>query len=272
MTRSPRSLARIALGLVLLVRTTALANVLPIPLAHVRGPLLGWPEPGFDLAWGGLVLPASVRIGLCVARTIAVLAFLLGIRARIAGLVAGTCGFLALSQDPLGFVFTLHVLFAGTMVLALTDTASDAASDADEASSTRLLTLFVASIYVYSALSKLQSEWLSGRTLLALAEDGLLGGAIAGALIAHPALRAAAAVAVFLVELALPALLLVTRTRRVGIRVALALHAAFEIAAHPDVMGWVMAALLLSVWRPAAAALPAASERRAAAEARAPGP
>jgi hypothetical protein len=270
--RAPRALARVALGLVLLVRTTALANLLPIPLAHVRGPLLGWPEPGFDLAWGGLVLPASVRIVLCVVRTIAALAFLLGIRARIAGLVAGTCGFLALSQDPLGFVFTLHVLFAGTMVLALTNAATDAASDADEVSSTRLLTLFIASIYVYSAIAKLQSEWLSGRTLLALAEDGLLGGAIAAALIAHPALRAATAVAVFLVELALPALLLVTRTRRLGIGVALALHASFEIAAHPDVMGWVMAALLLSVWRPAAAAPPAASERRAAAEARAPDP
>ncbi len=266
--RSPRSLARVALGLVLLVRTTALANLLPIPLAHVRGPLLGWPEPGFDLAWGGLVLPASVRIALCVVRTVAALAFLLGLRARTAGLVAGTCGFLALSQDPLGFVFTLYVLFAGTMVLALTD----AATDADEGSSTRLLTLFVASIYVYSALAKLQGEWLSGRTLLALAEDGLLSGPIAALLIAHPALRAAAAVAVFLVELALPALLLVARTRRLGIGVALALHASFELGAHPDVMGWVMAALLFSVWRPAAAALRAASEQPAAAEARAPDP
>jgi hypothetical protein len=247
--RSPRGVARIALGLVFLVRTTALANVLPIPLAHVRGPLFGWPDSGFDLAWGGLVLPASVRIALCVARTIAAMAFLLGIRARIAGVVAGACGFVALSQDPLGFVFTLYVLFAGTMVLALTD----ASSDADEASSTRLLTLFISSIYVYSALAKLQTEWLSGRTLLALAQDGLLSGAMAAALIAHPALRAVAAIAVFFIEAALPGLLLVTRTRRLAILVALALHASFELAAHPDVMGWVMAALLLSVWRPAAA-------------------
>jgi hypothetical protein len=280
-----RGLARIALGALFLVRTTALANLLPIPLAHVRGPLFGWPEAGFDLAWGGLVLPTSVRIALGVVRTVAALAFLLGIRARVAGLMAGACGFLALSQDPLGFVFTLYVLFAATMALALTDATSRLAlvpdPPVDEESSTRLLAIFVASIYVYSALAKLQSEWLSGRTLLALAEDRLLGGFVATLLIDHPGLRSPAAVAVFLVELSLPALLLVPRTRRLAIVVALLLHATFEVAAHPDVMGWVMAALLLalssssrrslSASRRAAASV-AASEPRAAAEARAPGP
>ena len=246
-----RALARIALGTLLVVRTTPLANLLPIPLAHVRGPLFGWPQAGFALAWGGLVLPAAIQIALCVVRTIAALAFVTGVRARVSGIVAGACGFVALSQDPLGFVFTLYVLFAATIVVALTDATTRLAlvpdRPTDAASSERLLALFVASIYAYSAAAKLQSEWLSGRTLLALAEDGLLGGSVASLLVHHPALPSPAAVGVFLIELALPVLLLLRRTRRLAVFVALGLHATFEVAAHPDVMGWVMAALLLSL-------------------------
>jgi hypothetical protein len=264
-----RGIARIALGTLLVVRTTPLANLLPIPLAHVRGPLFGWPDTGFHLAWGGLVLPAGFQIALCVVRTIAVLAFAAGLRARVAGIVAGACGFVALSQDPLGFVFTLYVLFAATIVVALTDGTSRFALIPDRPtedatfgqSSERLLVLFVASVYAYSAAAKLQSEWLSGGTLLALAEDKLLGSYFASLLIDHPALRSTAAVGVFLIELSLPVLLLVRRTRRLAVFIALGLHATFEIAAHPDVMGWVMAALLLSLSgrslsasRPAAAA------------------
>ena len=104
----------------------------------------------------------------------------------------------------------------------------------------------MASIYAYSALAKLQGEWLSGGTLRALAEDGLVDGFFASLLVAHPALRAAAAIGIFLIELALPALLVSRRTRRPAILVALALHVTFELAAHPDVMGFVMATLLLS--------------------------
>jgi hypothetical protein len=263
-----RALARIALGTLFIARTTPLANLLPIPLAHVGGPLFGWPEAGFHLAWGGLVLPAGVQIALCVVRTVAALAFVIGVRARVAGVVAGACGFVALSQDPLGFVFTLYVLFAATLVLALTDGTSRFALVPDRPmgdaafgqSSERLLALFVASIYAYSAAAKLQGEWVSGGTLLALAEDKLLGRYLASLLIDHPALRSTAAVGVFLIELSLPVLLLVRRTRRLAVFVALGLHATFEVAAHPDVMGWVMATLLLTVSRPAATAI-ASSER-----------
>jgi hypothetical protein len=254
-----RALARIALGALFVVRTTALANLLPIPLAHVSGPLLGWPAAGFALAWGGLVLPPGIQIALCVVRTIAAASFMIGVRARVSGLVAGACGFVALSQDPLGFVFTLYVLFAATMVVALTDATTHlavvpdrATGEAEGASSAQLVALFVASIYAYSAVAKLQGEWLSGRTLLALAEDGLVDGLFAPLLVAHPALRAAAAIGVFLIELGLPVLLVIRRTRRSAIYLALALHATFELTAHPDVMGFVMATLLLSCSKQAA--------------------
>ena len=40
--------------------------------------------------------------------------------ARAAGIVAGLCGIVALSQDPFGFIFTLYTLFVGVIVLAMT--------------------------------------------------------------------------------------------------------------------------------------------------------
>jgi hypothetical protein len=239
-TKSRLDLARVLLGIVLVVRTTPLVNALPIPLARVHGPLYGWPESGFAFAWGGLALPPSVRIAACVVRTAASALFLFGVRPRIAGIVAGACGLVAMSQDPFGFVFTMYVLFLGTMALALRDAA--------------LLRIFVAAIYGWSALAKMHGEWLSGRTLAALAEDELLSGPIARALLEHATLRVAAACSVFGVELCLGPLLLWRRTRRAAFFVALATHAGFEVAARPDVMGFVMASLLVG------AALPDANE------------
>jgi hypothetical protein len=224
--------ARIALGLVFLVRTTQLVNALPFPLARVRAPLYGWPEPGFVFAWQGLALPASVRIVACIVRTIAAALFVLGVRPKISGVVAGALGLLAMSQDPFGFVFTLYVLFLGTIVLALCDAA--------------LARIFVAAVYGWSALAKMHGEWLSGRTLHALAEDALLSPTFARLLLDHDTLRVVAAWSVFVAELALGPLLLVRRTRRAAFFAALALHAGFELGARPDVMGLVVTPLLIA--------------------------
>jgi hypothetical protein len=247
----PLAVARIALGVIFLLRTTPLANALSLafPLAAVRGPLFGWPEPGWPFAWDGLVLPDGVRIAACIVRTLAAILLVLGVRARAAGLVAGACGFVALSQDPFGFVFTLHTLFLGTMVLALTDAGCDLALVPERrlgaASGARLAHLFVASIYAWSAVAKAQPEWLSGDTLRALAEDGLLNAPAARVLLAHAGLRAAAAWSVFAAEAALPALLLAHRTRRAAVVLACIMHLFFEFGARPDVMGLVMGALLV---------------------------
>lgn len=234
-----QKLARIALGVVFVVRTTPLANLLPIPLAHVRGPLLGWPEPGWHFAWGGVVLPDSVRMAACIVRTLAAVLFLLGVKPRITGIMAGLLGLVALSQDPFGFIFTLYTLFLGTIVLAL--------AEGDEV---RLVHLFLASIYAWSAIAKMQSEWLSGGTLLALAEDGLLSSHVVPLLLHHPAWRLAAAYGTFAIELILPVILLIPRTRMLAFAVAVGLHLTFELTAHPDVMGWVMGALLLTLLPP----------------------
>jgi hypothetical protein len=243
------SIARIALGIVLVVRTTALANLLPIPLAHVRGPLLGWPDDGAAFAWGGLLLPPSVRIAFAIVRTVAAVCFLAGIRARLAGLVAGALGFVALSQDPFGFVFTLHALLLGTIAIALGDGASSRAlvpdREVDPVSSSKLLAAFVASVYAWSAIAKLDTEWLSGRTLLALAEDGLVTPFVRAVLLGTAWTRAPLARAVLLAEVGLAVAVALGKRPRAVLAVALSFHFVLEFATRPDVMSFVIGALLV---------------------------
>lgn len=247
----PLALARVLLGVVLLVRTTALANLLPIPLAHVRGPLLGWPQPGVAFAWGGLVLPDGAKIGVAIARTLCCLLFLLGVRARIAGLFAGALGYVTLSQDPFGFVFTLHALFLGTLALALGDATTELALRPERpvsaSSSARLLRFLLSSIYAWSALAKLRGEWLRGSTLQALAEDGLVTPPFRSLLLREPTFRIASAWSVAIAELVLAVGMIVvpTRLRRVLLAFALVFHLGLELATRPDVMGFVMTALLV---------------------------
>ena len=69
-------------------------------------------------------------------------------------------------------------------------------------------------------------------------------------LLGSAARRAAAAQIVVALELALPALLLWPRTRRVGLALAFAFHAVLEVVAAPDLFGWEMGALLLCFWEP----------------------
>src|SRR5258706_10170175 len=108
--------SRVVLGTLFLVRTTPL--LAPLHLKELRGtsPLLGWP----DDRWHGsptLELPEGAVAALCVARTAAAIAFLLGVEARAAGLVAGVAGYLVLLQQPFAFMATLHLLYQGTILL-----------------------------------------------------------------------------------------------------------------------------------------------------------
>lgn len=246
-------MARIALAILFLVRTTPLANYLFIPLARMRAPLFGWPEPGWSMAWGDLVVGDQVRRTACVVRTVAAVCFLLGIRARAAGVVAGVLGLFALSQDPFAFIFTLYVLFVATIALALTDAASHLALWPDPRppvgvrASVTFLAVVVATVYAWSGIAKLRVEWLDGSALLALADDGFLTPLVTPVLRAHASLRLVVAWGAALVELGLAASLLLGATRRSALIVAVAMHFAFEVAVRPDVMGWVMAALLLAL-------------------------
>lgn len=242
--------ARIALGTVLLIRTTALANLLPMPLAHVDGPLYGWPRDGWPIAWAGVILPDGIERAAAIARTVAAVAFLIGVRGRLAGTLAGALGLLAMSQDPFGFIYTLYTLFLGTIVLANTDATSMLALRPDPRldvpSSLTLVRVVVASIYVWAAIAKMRGAWLDGRVLLVLAEERLLVGKTARLIVEHAHVRIAAAWTAMAAELGIGLGLLFDRTRLVAIGVALVMHGVFEVAARPDVMGLVMASLLVA--------------------------
>jgi hypothetical protein len=223
---------RIAIGAIFLLRTTPL--LAPFGFRFTQVPLVGWPEPGFRVSLLGL--PAWLVAALAIARTIAALSFTIGYRARIAGVIATTCGYLALSTDALGYVNSLHLLFLATLVLALVDARS-------MKTSVWLVRALPLSVYVFSAIAKLNAQFLSGDAIRGFCEDRYIRGPIAS--LACPHARAMS-ITTIVAEMTLPIVLAIPRTRRVAIFVALGFHLVVELAMHPDVFGWVMAVLLAS--------------------------
>jgi hypothetical protein len=242
--------ARVALGAVFLFRTTPLANLYPSPLCWVDGPLFGWPVPGWRAAWLGLALPATIVAFLCVVRTVAAGLFTLGVATRVSGLTACLCGLAVMAQDTFSFSFTRYILFLGTGVLAIADAGASLAVRpsriGDARASLRLVRAFVASIYAWSAVAKMRAPWLDGTTLGALHAGHFLHGRLVDFVAATAPTRAAASIAVVVLELALGPLLLAHRTRALGLAAALTMHALYEVSAQPDVMGLVMMSLLCS--------------------------
>ena len=104
--------------------------------------------------------------------------------------------------------------------------------------------LWVASIYVWAGIAKLRPDWMSGRLLAALLDEGAIHGRLAGWLLATTGRRAAIAPAVAVGEIALGFALLARPTRRVAIVAAVAGHALLQAAVAPDFFGFAMVVLL----------------------------
>jgi len=172
------------------------------------------------------------------------------VRARAAGLLAGALGYVTVLQDPARFFTTHHVIFLGTMLLACTDAVAACALRPAErrspTSSAWLIRAWVASIYVWAAVAKLTADWFDGRTLALLVREGLFRPFVASTLLSTDAKRSVVAWCVVLTELALAPLLLIPRTRRYGLMLAVAFHLGLEWAASPDLFGWAMISLLLA--------------------------
>ena len=249
--RSLLACSRISFGAIALVRTTPLFGVF-FPAREVAvWPLAGWPEIGWHATLGP-PLPAWALGGLCVLRTLAWASFTLGVRARAAGLVAASAGALVASQDLLAFTSTSHLLLTGTVLLAVVDSSTTLAirptpvtSFASSATACRAV---VAAVYGWAALAKLHSSWLDGRTFEALAREGRLTG-VGAAIVGTSERRVFLAPAVVIVEavLAVSLVTLEARARFAALGVALAFHASLEAVVRPDVFGWAMLALLVSV-------------------------
>lgn len=225
---APIRRARAAFGLVFLLRTTPVLAVFHPAFLRGGSGWLGWPDGGWHV---GVALDPALAKLLVVARTLAAVALMLGVRPRIAGLVAGLTGYVLLAQDAFGYFHHLHLLYLGAILFALVD-------DSSPRSSLLLMRAFTASIYTWAGIGKLASEWGTGHALALFRASGALH---VPAALASPAVE----LAVVAAELALGPLLLWPRTRRAALVAALLLHVTFEIIARVDTIGWQMVALLL---------------------------
>jgi hypothetical protein len=164
--------------------------------------------------------------------------------------MAGFLAYVVASQDPIGFNMTMHVLFLGMFVLAMTDAGCRLAlrpvPTENLRSSFGLVRIWVASIYMWAGLAKLNPDWLSGRVLESFLHDGVVHGPIAALILATPARAAFLAPALALGEMGVGLLLLARKTRRLALVAALTLHACFEATLAPDILGWTMAFLLVT--------------------------
>jgi hypothetical protein len=200
----------------------------------------------------GLALPGAVIATLCVMRTLAAVLFTWGLRARAAGIVAAGCGYLVLAQDRFAFINSLHVLYLATFVVALTVATGSPAlvtharTKSLVASSVRLVSLVLASIYFWAGVAKVQWDWLSGHALEAHAQAGAFAGPL-GAWVERAWCRGVASWTIPGLELTIAALLLADR-RRAAIVLALGFHAVVELTVLPDLLGFQMAVLLLAIW------------------------
>jgi Vitamin K-dependent gamma-carboxylase len=246
--------ARLVFGILVLLRTTPLLDFLHVRYDAGASPLLGWPSDRWHVAALGLALPPVVVAALCVGRTLAVVLFALGVWTTAAGVAAGVLGYAVLSQNVMGYVNTLHLLFAGMLVLAVSGAGTRLALRPEPAidprSGLRLVRALVASVYAWSGIAKLNGSWLRGDALLQLHDHGIVGGGLAAVLLATPGCRVSMAGAIAATELALGPLLLWPRTRRAAVVAALLLHAVLEASVHPDFFGLAMATLLLSFVEP----------------------
>jgi hypothetical protein len=231
-----------------LIRFTALANLLPMPLAHVSGPLFGWiPKEAEPLERFTMVLvplPGAVVNGLAVLRTGVLAAGLLlalfrfsDRRAlRICAVAATALLLIAFSQSPFLVFGTQELLLVAVGLLAFLPASAD-----DDEDQLRLHRGVLVSVYLWAAFAKMTGDWWDGSLFEEHIRAHNFPGPLGFLVVAHPVASARGA---FVAELVIPVLLAVGRTRRLGVAVAVAFHVALEAAARPDVIALVVALFL----------------------------
>ena len=260
---TPLSLFRIGIAILVLARTTDYLRPY-LDLDHhlwtvgvefspeaerVQQPALHSPLVRFipPLSDSAMALLTNVRTLLAVM-------LLLGIATRPTALVLFMVGYGLMAADRYRYLHHMHLLWMSVGWLALIpapDTlsvarlyswsAQRAAEPAVQAPRWGIQLLRWQALVVYGAtgLSKLDASWLAGRELGLMAEAHLVGGALFYR--AEAAFGASGiALGVCAVELALLPLLVVRRTRWLGVMAGLALHLALSTAMVVSVFGALM--------------------------------
>ncbi|MFI5300663.1 MAG: HTTM domain-containing protein [Polyangiales bacterium] len=260
---------RVAIGVLLLVRTTPVLHALGVRFASDSSPLVGWPHEGWTTKL--VSVPASVLAFAAVARTVAAIGFLLGVSVGPCGVAVALLGWLGMASDTLGWINSLHLLYVTTLLLAttgcdraLTISRPPPWSD-DPTSGLWLMRALLLSLYAWTGIAKLNRAWLGGDTLELFIADGSLRGPLFQWLHAQPHARVAFAWTVMVFELSIGPALLARRTRRIAIAAAITFHALVELTVRPDVFGWICVVLAFGFVdeaprAPVASATPPASD------------
>ena len=242
-----RRLATIRIGIaaVILARSTPVFGWLRG--AYASG-WWGWPDGRWTTTFGPSIPPAATR-GLVVVRILAAAALLVGARARWAGVVLTAASLAVLSQDAFAATHTLRLLSVTAALVAIDGGCTRAwLPDRPIAphASVWLLRAFVVSIYAWSAIAKMNGDWISGRTIAAFHHDGLVAEPGVSWLLATPRRCAVLSVSVASFETLLVPALLHPRARTIAWLAAISFHVALEVFVRPDVFGLAMIVLLLS--------------------------
>jgi hypothetical protein len=227
---------------------------------------------GLDFSWSierspylvsplvpGLALGERSTFWLVQARTALSFALLVGLRARLAAVLLVAASYALLAADRYRYFHHLHLLYLSIgwsafgpldARLSLERWLRRRFAPIDRPAtcplwSLQLLRGLVVSVYLASALSKLDPAWLSGESLELLARLGMLGGPVWTEL---QGLLGFAGVArlTCATELAIPLALMLPRTRPWAIAGALVFHAFISASMSVGTFGAQMALLLLA--------------------------
>jgi len=244
----------VSLALLLLVRSTDWLRPL-LPLDHHN-----WVQ-GFDFSWSiaeapylvsplvpGLVLGARATWLLVRLRAALALALLVGIRPAWTALSLAGVSYGLLFADRYRYFHHLHVLYLAVAWLALVPAARRRDSlELQAAWPLQILRAGVLGIYLAAGSAKLQPNWWSGDSLAILAHIRMLNGPTWVALERAFSLGALAKAAC-LTELGLPLLLVVPRTRRLGVLLGATFHSLISCLMPVSTFGVTMVLLLFSFW------------------------
>jgi uncharacterized membrane protein YphA (DoxX/SURF4 family) len=218
-------------------------------------------------------LGPGLTAALVWARTALAALLLVGVRPRVVAALLALVGYGLMAADRTRYLHHLHLLWLSVGLLALTPCGERLAPlrwipwIGDGKAPRRwvprwplqLLRFHLIVVYLAAGLAKLDPRWLSGQTLEELHRAGLLGGPLVDGVLATIGARGLALLIVA-IELILPLLLAIPRTRWLAIGMAVVFHLTIEASMMVSTFGATMLLLLVSFY-PGWVKVPAMSDQ-----------